>query len=105
VPESDLLFVKSFEGLEQINLATGARTDIADTYVNLDARGNTLAYIERQNEKNRIFIRNISTGETQEVASDAFRFAILSPDATKLAYLVESRDFYTDLKVISVTTP
>lgn len=105
VPESDLLFVKSFDGLQQINVETGARTDIADSYVNLDARGNTLAYIEHLNDKNRIFIRNISTGETQEIANDAFRFAILSPDATKLAYLVESREFYTDLKVISVTTP
>jgi hypothetical protein len=105
VPDADLLFVKSFDGLEEINVVTGARTSIADSYVNLDARGNTLAYIERQNDVNKIFIRNITTGETVETNATAFRFVILSPDATKLAYLVESRDFYTELKVIPVTTP
>jgi hypothetical protein len=105
VPESNLLFVKNYSSLEQIDLGSGARTNIADTYVNLDARGNTLAYIENTADKNRIFVRNISTGETADVASDAFRFAILSPDASKLAYLVETREFFTELKVIPVTTP
>lgn len=104
-PESNSLFVKNYESLEQLNVETGQRVNIADTYVNLDARGNTLAYIEKGDGKNKIFIRNISTGETIEVGNDAFRFVILSPDATKLAYLVEPRANYNELKVISVTTP
>jgi Tol biopolymer transport system component len=105
VPGSEILFVKSFESLEQLTIETGARINIADSYVNLDARGNTLAYIVNEGGKKRVYIRNISTGETQEVATDAFRFAVLSPDESKLAYLVESRQNYTELKVIPVTTP
>ncbi len=105
VPESDLLFVKSFVSLEQLNVESGARVNIADSYENLDASGNTLSYIVVEDGKNKVMIRNISSGETQEVANDAFRFVILSPDASKLAYLVETRQNYTELKVIPVTTP
>jgi hypothetical protein len=102
---ANLLFVKNVLRLEQINLETGSRTDIADMYVNADARGNTLAYIVNEGSKNRIYLRNIMTGETTEVADDAFRYVILSPEADKLAYLVETRDFFNELKVINVTTP
>ena len=105
-PSTHSLYVKNFSSLERIDVATGARTDIASNFVNMDARGNTLVYILDEEEgKHRIYVQNVQSGETMPVADDALRYVVLSPDATKLAYLVEPRQFFNEIKVIPLTTP
>ncbi|HET6511125.1 MAG TPA: hypothetical protein VFH43_02960 [Candidatus Kapabacteria bacterium] len=105
-PSTNSLYVKHFTTLYRIDVGTGARTDIASSFINMDAQGNTLVYIlNEESGKQRIYVQNVQSGETMPVADDVLRYVVLSPDATKLAYLVEPRAYFNEIKVIPLTTP
>jgi hypothetical protein len=105
-PSTHTLYVKNYGGgLDRIDIASGARTEILPTFTNIDVRGNVLAYVESDQSKHTLTLRNLTTGETRVVADDVFRFAFLSPELDKVAYVREVRQFFTELKVIGIQVP
>lgn len=103
---TNALFVKNrVGGLDRIDLTSGARTEILESYLNIDVRGNALAYVATDQSKQVLSIRNLTSGETSIVADDVLRFAFLSPELDKVAYVREAKQFYTELKVVGIQVP
>jgi hypothetical protein len=105
-PVSNSLFAKQLNGaLVKVDAVTGARLTIVDDYSNLDVRGNTLAFIATQQGKQKIFLRNLTTGAEKVVAEDALRYPLLSPDLNRLAYVKQTGASFTELRVIDIQVP
>lgn len=94
------------KGLDAVELSSGIRTNLLSNYSAVDANGDLLAYIARNDGgRDAVFLRNLKTAAVVEAASDALKFVFLSPQGDKLAYVRQQRLFYDEIKVINVALP
>lgn len=105
-PVDDLLYVRTLQDeIHRISVSTGQRITLLEQANNLDVEGDLMAYIREESGKRTLYLRDLRSGVESKVADNPLRFAYLSPDRQRLAYLKEVRFMFDELVTVPVTRP